>query len=442
MPFARFAPDQPRRAFHRFQHVYMWALYGLFAIKWHTVGDFGYLRDGRIGDVPVRWPRGRELAGFWLFKAAFLAWAIVVPLLLHPAWQVAFAFLATSFVLALTLAVTFQLAHCLEEADFSSVEGMAAAGPTEWARHQIETTVDFAPRSRLLTWYLGGLNFQVEHHLFSRVCHTHYPAMAEVVREVCARHGIRHRSHPRLGSALASHARWLREMGTDPAGAPPASGRAASSRSRASVSEEERCPTAITAAAAGIARAADGRAPRPAHRDDRGARRLLDARPLPGVRGGPRRQRSGHLGDRRRRLGAPVRVRLPRRPGSRSSSTRSARAPASRPTPGGGPVAEPDLGGDARARWPGFRAGALAAGAAAVFAFPLRVGAVRLGSLTVYQDAPGPLTDDQHRDALAMAEVAVHALLRWPRPVTRPGERPTGSPRSAPTGPRCTRPRG
>ncbi len=218
MPFARFAPDQPRRAFHRFQHVYMWALYGLFAIKWHTVGDFGYLRDGRIGDVPVRWPRGRELAGFWLFKAAFVAWAIVVPLLLHPAWQVAVAFLATSFVLALTLAVTFQLAHCLEEADFTSVEGMAAAGPTEWARHQIETTVDFAPRSRLLTWYLGGLNFQVEHHLFSRVCHTHYPAMAEVVREVCARHGIRHRSHPRLGSALASHARWLREMGTEPAG--------------------------------------------------------------------------------------------------------------------------------------------------------------------------------------------------------------------------------
>jgi len=76
-----------------------------------------------------------------------------------------------------------------------------------------------------------------------------------------------------------------------------------------------------------------------------------------------------------------------------------------------GPVAEPDLGGDARARWPGFRAGALAAGAAAVFAFPLRVGAVRIGSLTVYQDAPGPLTDDQHRDALAMAEVAVHELL-------------------------------
>jgi linoleoyl-CoA desaturase len=216
MPFARFAPDQPRRSFHRFQHVYMWFLYGLFAIKWHTVGDFGYLRDGRIGDVPLRWPRGGELAGFWLFKAAFLGWAVVVPLLLHPAWQVALAFGATSFVLALTLAVTFQLAHCLEEAEFSSVDAMAGAGPTEWARHQIETTVDFAPRNRLLTWYLGGLNFQVEHHLFSRICHTHYPAVAEVVREVCARHGVAHQTHPGLRPALASHTRWLREMGAEP----------------------------------------------------------------------------------------------------------------------------------------------------------------------------------------------------------------------------------
>lgn len=220
MPFARFAPDQPWRRFHRFQHVYMWLLYGLFAIKWHTVGDFGYLREGRIGDVPVRWPRGVGLVAFWGFKALFVAWAIVVPLLLHPAWQVLIVFLATSFVLAVTLAVTFQLAHCLEEADFATIEEMAADGPAEWARHQIETTVDFAPRNRLLTWYLGGLNFQVEHHLFSRVCHTHYPAMAVVVREVCARHGVRLRSHPALWPALASHARWLREMGTDPARRP------------------------------------------------------------------------------------------------------------------------------------------------------------------------------------------------------------------------------
>jgi linoleoyl-CoA desaturase len=216
MPFARFAPEQPRRRLHRFQHIYIWGLYGLFAIKWHTTGDFGYLRAGLIGETPFRWPRGRELVGFWAGKALFAAWAIVIPLLIHPAWQVALGFAAVSFVLAATLAVTFQLAHCLEEADFPSAERMAEGGRSEWARHQVETTVDFAPRSRLVTWYLGGLNFQIEHHLFSRVLHTHYPAMAGVVSEVCERHGVRYRAHPTVGSALASHTRWLRRMGREP----------------------------------------------------------------------------------------------------------------------------------------------------------------------------------------------------------------------------------
>jgi linoleoyl-CoA desaturase len=214
MPFARLAPDQPRRRVHRFQHLYMWVLYGLFAIKWHTVGDFGYLRARRVGEVPLKWPAGAELVGFWAGKVVFLAWAIVIPLLLHPAWQVAAVFGAVSFVLAITLAVTFQLAHCLEEADFSSVAEMGDADRADWARHQLQTTVDFAPRSRFLAWYLGGLNFQVEHHLFSRVCHIHYPAIAEVVREVCERHGVQHQAHPHLASALASHTRWLRRMGS------------------------------------------------------------------------------------------------------------------------------------------------------------------------------------------------------------------------------------
>mgnify|MGYP001816009844 CR=1 FL=1 len=219
MPFARFAPDQPRRWFHRSQHVYMWALYGLFAISWHTTADFGHLRKGEIGGAPLRWPRGLEAAGFWGGKALFVGWAVVVPALFHPLWQVAIVFAIVSVVLAFVLAVTFQLAHCLEEAEFTTPDEMTATGRADWARHQIETTVDFAPRNHLLAWYLGGLNFQVEHHLFSRVCHVHYPGMAPIVQEVCEKHGVRYRSHRTTFSAVGSHARWLRRMGaaTSPA---------------------------------------------------------------------------------------------------------------------------------------------------------------------------------------------------------------------------------
>jgi linoleoyl-CoA desaturase len=228
MPFARLAPEQPLRAMHRFQHFYMWLLYGLFAIKWHTTGDFGYLREGRVAETPLRWPRGGQLAGFWAGKVAFVTWALVIPALFNPIWAVAVAFGVVSFVLAVTLAVTFQLAHCMEEADFPSAGEMSAAEQrTEWARHQVETTVDFAPRNRLLAWYLGGLNFQIEHHLFSRVCHTHYPAVAPIVREVCARHGVRYQAHMTLRSALVSHTRWLRQMGrAESPGVPISSGAA------------------------------------------------------------------------------------------------------------------------------------------------------------------------------------------------------------------------
>lgn len=213
LPLARLAPDQPRHWFHRFQHVYIWPLYGLFSVKWHTVGDIGLMLRGQVGMTPLRWPRGRELFGLVAGKAVFVAWSIVIPLLFHPVWQVAVAFLGTSFVLAFTIAIVFQLAHCLEEAEFSSIESMGETGRTEWARHQVETTVDFAPGNRFLAWYLGGLNFQIEHHLFTRVCHIHYPDIAPIVRDTCAEYGVRYQSHDTVWSAVASHARWLKRMG-------------------------------------------------------------------------------------------------------------------------------------------------------------------------------------------------------------------------------------
>jgi linoleoyl-CoA desaturase len=213
MPLARFAPDQPLRTLHRFQHFYVWVLYGLLAINWHTVGDATFLWQGKVAQTSLRRPRGMELVELLLGKALFLSWTVAIPLLLHPLWQVAVAFGLVSFVLAFTLAVVFQLAHCMEEAEFPNGEAMARAGRTDWARHQVETTVDFAPRSRVLTWYLGGLNFQIEHHLFPRVCHIHYPELAPIVREVCALRGVEYHVHPSLWSALASHARWLRRMG-------------------------------------------------------------------------------------------------------------------------------------------------------------------------------------------------------------------------------------
>jgi linoleoyl-CoA desaturase len=212
--FGRLAPAQPQRAPYRFQHFYMWFLYGFLAMKWHFVDDVHDTIMGRVGNQKMPRPTGWMLTKLIGGKLLFIGWALVIPALFHPLWQVALGYLLTSFVLGITLSVAFQLAHCVSDADFPEIP--AAPRSTfegDWAAHQIRTTVDFAPRNRLVTWYLGGLNFQVVHHLFPQVCHLHYPALSRIVDQTCREHGVRYRTHRTLRAALGSHARWLKRMG-------------------------------------------------------------------------------------------------------------------------------------------------------------------------------------------------------------------------------------
>ena len=138
----------------------------------------------------------------------------------HPVWVVLLAGLGALWILGIILAVVFQLAHCVEEAEFTSLEKLTNEveqdGPRDWAEHQVETTVDFAQKSRLLAWYLGGLNFQVEHHLFPTVSHVHYRRISPIVEDMCAQHGLPYNNNATLMDALRSHSRWLKRMGERP----------------------------------------------------------------------------------------------------------------------------------------------------------------------------------------------------------------------------------
>ena len=212
-PFLRLAPSQPLRWFQRFQHVYAWPLYGILALKWWFLDDVIDLIRGRIGAVPFRRPHGRELVTVVAGKLAFVSWSILVPLLVFQnAWVVPL-FLLGAIVLGFVLSIVFQLAHTVPDAEFHAAAPGDQRMPTGWAEHQVRATADFAPRNRLLGWYVGGLNFQVEHHLFADVCHVHYPALAQVVEAICLEHGVPYRSQPTLRAALAAHFRLLRTLG-------------------------------------------------------------------------------------------------------------------------------------------------------------------------------------------------------------------------------------
>ena len=211
-PFLRLLPTQPPRPWYRLQHLYVWPLYAVMFFRAQTGGDIAAFWRGRVGNSAVHPPRGWDLVGLVAGKALFVAWALVVPLLVYPWWLVLGGYAAATAVGSLIVATTFQLAHCVEEADaLAPAEVAARARP--WAVHEVETTVDFCQRNRVLTWFLGGLNFQIEHHLFPRVPHTHYPRIAEIVRRSAVRHGVRYCAHDTLRGALRSHTRHVRALG-------------------------------------------------------------------------------------------------------------------------------------------------------------------------------------------------------------------------------------
>jgi linoleoyl-CoA desaturase len=214
---ARMTPHQRRYWFHRWQHLYIWPLYGLFVIKWHLLDDFKDVIRSKIGDHPVPRPKGWDLVTFIAGKAIFLSLAFAIPLLIHPLSTVLLFYAVAAITLGITLSVVFQLAHAVGGADFPLPQLESGDMENAWAVHQVETTVDFARRSKAAAWLLGGLNFQIEHHLLPRICHVNFPALSPIVEATCHEFGVRYGEHPSFLAGVVSHYRWLRRMGRETA---------------------------------------------------------------------------------------------------------------------------------------------------------------------------------------------------------------------------------
>ena len=209
----RVSPHQRRRWFHRWQHLYLWPLYGLLAVKLQLVDDFRYLITGKIGAHNVPRPTGWALVIFILGKAAFLTWAFALPMLLHPIGVVLFYYVFAALVLGNVMALVFIVPHLVDQAEFPLPHGDQMDRP--WAVHQALVTVNFAPRNRVMSWLLGGLNYHKEHHLFPLVSHVNYPGMAEAVETTCREFGVPYNTHRSFRAGIAAHYRWLRRMGRE-----------------------------------------------------------------------------------------------------------------------------------------------------------------------------------------------------------------------------------
>jgi linoleoyl-CoA desaturase len=212
--YLRLSPRSTYRPIHRFQHWYAFAAYSLSTLIWVTIKDFRYFLRADGGPYhSERHPR-TEVITLLLGKLVYYGYSLVIPIIVLPVawWQVLLGWLALHLTAGLILGIIFQLAHVVEETAHPSPD---PSGNMEhaWLVHELETTANFGRSNRLLTWYVGGLNYQIEHHLYPRVCSIHYPAISEIVRSVALANGMPYHEHPTLSSAIRSHLRILRRLG-------------------------------------------------------------------------------------------------------------------------------------------------------------------------------------------------------------------------------------
>jgi linoleoyl-CoA desaturase len=150
---------------------------------------------------------------FWAGKLVFVVIMFVLPLLIFPWWQVLIGFFIVMLVVGLVMGVVFQLAHINGDVEFPEPVGSPQHIENEFAVHQVVTTADFAPKNWLLNFYIGGLNYQIEHHLLPHICHLNYPRLAPIVRATCEEFGIRYMCYPTWREAFACHLRELQQLG-------------------------------------------------------------------------------------------------------------------------------------------------------------------------------------------------------------------------------------
>lgn len=217
----RFSPRQPRYKYHRYQHIYVWFFYMIMTLFWMTLKDYLQAVRYKQHDLLTRHKVSLKQALFRIsmYKLFYYSYIMVLPIIFSgmPWYFVLFGFLLMHFTSGLFLSCIFQPSHIVETSAFALPVDTNGKRQMEesWAIHEVENTTDFAPRNRILTWFIGGLNYQIEHHLFTGICHVHYPKLAPIVKETATEFGIPYHVEPTFWHALSGHVKMLKKLGRE-----------------------------------------------------------------------------------------------------------------------------------------------------------------------------------------------------------------------------------
>lgn len=212
----RFAPTQEWKRLFKFQIFYAPILYSVLTLYWVVYKDYDQIRDyhkrGLLKAQGLTF--GTAIRRIILYKIVYFAIIIGLPVIFAPVpwWIITLGFLLMHAIGGMILALVFQSAHVIEETEFFIPDENNSV-QNNWAVHQLKTTANFAVGNVPLTWFLGGLNHQIEHHLFPTICHVHYPEMAKIVKKTAKEYGIPYHEHKTFTKALRSHFKLLYDLG-------------------------------------------------------------------------------------------------------------------------------------------------------------------------------------------------------------------------------------
>lgn len=214
----RFSPNEPRKKMHRFQVFYAWFFYGLMTLSWMTSKDFiqlvRYNKNGLLSaqNLTLR----KALTTLIISKVIYYVYIALIPMLVMNIswWQWAIGFCTMHFVCGSILAFVFQIAHVMPDIEFMTKDTYDDQNEEiSWAKHQMMTTANFSNWNPMFTWYVGGLNYQIEHHLFPDISHIHYPKISKIVRKTAQEFGVKYHYHKTFGGAIIQHLRLLHQLG-------------------------------------------------------------------------------------------------------------------------------------------------------------------------------------------------------------------------------------
>jgi linoleoyl-CoA desaturase len=210
----RVSPDEKYKPIHRYQHIYAFFLYSLASLSWFFRKDYMKFFQEKVGSHVNKHPK-IEYFNLFFYKLIYYFLFIILPLMVMQItwWQFLIGFLVMNFAEGLVLALVFQLAHLVQDtemphpAEHENIE-------ESWPEHQMRTTANFSRKSHVAAFLCGGLNYQIEHHLFPKVCHIHYPAISHIVKETALEFGLPYNENETFLSALKSHYRFLKLAGS------------------------------------------------------------------------------------------------------------------------------------------------------------------------------------------------------------------------------------